>query len=171
MTSQGSPIEGQARIGLGIDLHARGSGLDRPLFLGGVRFDGEPGLAGHSDGDVVCHAVADALLGAVGLGDLGQHFPDTDPAFAGIAGVDLLSRVVALIRGQGFVPRQCDLTVILERPAIAPRREELRRNLAAALDVEPAEVSVKATRPEGLGLAGDGAGCLALVSVAPPGPG
>ena len=162
---------GDNRVGLGIDLHPRGTELERPLFLGGVRFDGEPGLAGHSDGDAVCHAVADALLGAAGLGDLGQHFPDTDPAFAGIAGLDLLSRVVALIRDQGFAARQCDLTVVAHRPAIGPHREEIRRNLASVLEIEPAEVSVKATRPEGLGLTGDGAGCLALVSVARLGPG
>ncbi len=162
---------GDNRVGLGIDLHPRGTELERPLFLGGVRFDGEPGLAGHSDGDAVCHAVADALLGAAGLGDLGQHFPDTDPAFAGIAGLDLLSRVVALIRDRGFAARQCDLTVVAQRPAIGPHREEIRRNLASVLDIEPAEVSVKATRPEGLGLTGDGAGCLALVSVARLGPG
>ena len=170
MTGEGSTT-GDHRVGLGIDLHARGTELERALFLGGVRFDHEPGLAGHSDGDVVCHAVADALLGAAGLGDLGQHFPDTDQAFAGIAGLDLLSRVVALIRDQGFAPRQCDLTVVLERPAIAPHREEIRHHLASALGVEVAEVSVKATRPEGLGLTGDGAGCLALVSVARLGPG
>ncbi|HEX9312057.1 MAG TPA: 2-C-methyl-D-erythritol 2,4-cyclodiphosphate synthase, partial [Actinomycetota bacterium] len=112
-----------------------------------------------------------ALLGAAGLGDLGQHFPDTDQAFAGISGLDLLSRVVSVIREQGFAPRQCDLTVVLERPAIAPHREEIRRNLASSLGVETAEVSVKATRPEGLGLTGDGAGCLALVSVTRLGPG
>jgi 2-C-methyl-D-erythritol 2,4-cyclodiphosphate synthase len=171
VTSEGSPTGGEPRVGLGIDLHARGTGLDRPLFLGGVRFDGEPGLVGHSDGDVVCHAVADALLGAAGLGDLGQHFPDTDQAFAGIAGLDLLSRVAALIRDRGFAPRQCDLTLILERPAVAPHREEIRRNLASILGVDLGEVSVKATRPEGLGLTGDGAGCLALVSVVRLGPG
>jgi len=170
VTGEGTAA-GDNRVGLGIDLHTRGTELEQPLFLGGVRFDGEPGLAGHSDGDVVCHALADALLGAAGLGDLGQHFPDTDQAFAGISGLDLLSRVVSVIREQGFAPRQCDLTVVLERPAIAPHREEIRRNLASSLGVETAEVSVKATRPEGLGLTGDGAGCLALVSVTRLGPG
>lgn len=137
----------------------------RALKLGGVRFDGERGLAGHSDGDVVCHALADALLGAVGLGDIGQHFPDTDPAFEGIGGLELLSRTLALLREGGFAPVGCDLTVISERPAIAPRREEMRRALAGVLIVPVERVSVKATRPEGLGLTGDGAGCLAVATV------
>ena len=153
------------RIGLGVDLHPREVG--RPLYLGGVRFEGEPGLAGHSDGDVLCHAVADALLGAAGLGDLGEHFPDTEPAYEGIAGLDLLARVVALLAERGLVPRACDLTLLAERPRIAGHREEIRRNLAAALALTLDEVSVKATRPEGLGLSGDGAGCIAVASVTP----
>ena len=155
----------ELRIGLGIDLHPRE--LSRPLYLGGVRFEGEPGLAGHSDGDVLCHAVADALLGAAGLGDLGEHFPDTDPEFEGIAGLDLLARVVALLADRGWVPRACDLTLLAERPRIAGHREEIRRNLAAALALPLEDVSVKATRPEGLGLSGDGAGCVAVASVGP----
>jgi 2-C-methyl-D-erythritol 2,4-cyclodiphosphate synthase len=153
------------RVGLGIDLHPVTD--QRALLLGGVRFDGEPGLAGHSDGDVVCHAVADALLGAGGLGDLGQHFPDTDPTFEGIAGLDLLARVVSLLLERGLVPAQCDLTLIAERPRIADRREEIRRNLASAMGLSAQDVSVKATRPEGLGLTGDGAGCLAVATVEP----
>lgn len=153
------------RIGLGVDLHPREIG--RPLYLGGVLFEGEPGLAGHSDGDVLCHAIADALLGAAGLGDIGEHFPDTDPAYEGIAGLDLLARVVALLAERGLAPRTCDLTLLAERPRIASRREEIRRNLAAVLAVTLDEVSVKATRPEGLGLSGDGAGCIAVASVAP----
>jgi 2-C-methyl-D-erythritol 2,4-cyclodiphosphate synthase len=151
------------RVGLGFDVHPRKDG--RPLLLGGVRFDGEPGLAGHSDGDVVCHAVASALLGAAALGDLGDHFPDTDAAFEGIAGLDLLERVVAMLADRGLAPRSCDLTVIAERPRISDRREEVRRTIAAVLATEIAWVSVKATRPEGLGLSGDGAGCMALVTV------
>jgi 2-C-methyl-D-erythritol 2,4-cyclodiphosphate synthase len=139
------------------------------LYLGGVRFEGETGLAGHSDGDVVCHALADALLGAGGLGDLGEHFPDTDPAYEGIAGLDLLARVVALLAERGLAPQGCDLTLLAERPHIAAHREEIRRNLAAALAVAPGVVSVKATRPEGLGLSGDGAGCVAVALVAPLG--
>ena len=154
-----------SRVGLGIDLHPSDAG--RPLFLGGVRFEGEPGLAGHSDGDVICHALADALLGAAGLGDLGQHFPDTDPAYQGIGGLDLLGRVVALLADQELAPDGCDLTLLAQRPHIADRRDAIRRNLAAVLSLEADQVSVKATRPEGLGLSGDGAGCVAIATVAP----
>jgi 2-C-methyl-D-erythritol 4-phosphate cytidylyltransferase/2-C-methyl-D-erythritol 2,4-cyclodiphosphate synthase len=136
-------------------------------MLGGVRFDGV-GLAGHSDGDAVCHALADALLGAAGLGDVGEHFPDTDQRFEGIGGLDLLALVVAKVRVAGLEPVSADLTVLAERPAIAPAREEIRRALAAVLGVASERVSVKATRPEGLGLTGDGVGCLALAVLQPP---
>jgi 2-C-methyl-D-erythritol 2,4-cyclodiphosphate synthase len=152
------------RVGIGFDVHPRGEG--GPLLLGGVHFDGEPGLAGHSDGDVVCHAVASALLGAATLGDLGDHFPDDDPAFEGIAGLELLGRVVAMLADQGLAPAQLDLTVVADRPRIADRREEMRKRLAEALGLGVEDVSVKATRPEGLGLVGDGAGCLAVATVA-----
>ena len=150
-------------VGLGFDVHAFATG--RPLVLGGIGFEGE-GLAGHSDGDVVCHALADAILGAVALGDVGEHFPDTDPAFAGIGGLDLLGRVVGMVRDAGAHPVSADLTVVAERPSIAPAREEMRRALGAALDVATERVSVKATRPEGLGLTGEGVGCLAIVLLA-----
>ncbi|MGZ5327239.1 MAG: 2-C-methyl-D-erythritol 2,4-cyclodiphosphate synthase [Actinomycetota bacterium] len=148
------------RVGLGFDVHPRAEG--RPMWLGGLRFDGVDGLAGHSDGDAVCHALADALLGAASLGDVGGHFPDTDPAVAGIAGSTLLGRSATLVREAGFEVASCDVTVICERPAVAPRRDEMRATLAAVLGIDPGAVSVKATRPEGLGLAGDGAGCLAI---------
>ena len=151
------------RVGLGIDLHAWDP--DRPLVLGGVRFDHEPGLAGHSDGDVVCHALADALLGAAGLGDVGQHFPDSDPAFQGIGGLDLLGRTVALLADAGRTAESCDLTVVAERPHVSPRRDEIRAALATTLGVPADAVSVKATRPEGLGLSGDGVGCFAVAIV------
>ena len=147
-------------VGLGFDVHAFGPG--RPLMLGGVLVDGEDGLAGHSDGDVVCHALADAMLGAAALGDLGEHFPDTDPALAGIGGLDLLARVVGLVREAGCSPASADLTVIADRPAIAPLRDEIRRELCGAIGVSAERVSVKATRPEGLGLTGDGIGCMAI---------
>lgn len=150
----------EQRFGLGFDAHPFGVG--RTLFLGGVRFDEEPGLTGHSDGDAVCHALADALLGAAGLGDVGEHFPESDERLEGIEGLDLLSRAVAKIRVRGFSAWSADLTVIAERPAIAPRRDEMRHNLASALNVPVERLSVKATRPEGLGLTGDGVGCLAL---------
>jgi len=154
-------VDDAPRVGLGFDVHR--SDASRPLFLGGVPFDGEPGLAGHSDGDAVCHAVADALLGAASLGDVGEHFPDTDPGVAGIAGMELLSRVVFKLHALGLAPASCDVTVIGERPAIAPRRSELQASLARTLGIPPDRVSVKATRPEGLGLTGDGIGALALV--------
>jgi 2-C-methyl-D-erythritol 2,4-cyclodiphosphate synthase len=150
----------EQRFGLGFDAHPFGTG--RTLFLGGARFDGEPGLTGHSDGDVVCHAVADALLGAAALGDLGEHFPETDDRLEGIEGLDLLARTVAKVRVRGLAPWSADLTVVAERPPIAPRRDEMRRNLASALNVPLDRLSLKATRPEGLGLTGEGIGCLAL---------
>ena len=153
------------RVGLGIDLHPWAE--ERPLHLAGVRFEGHPGLAGHSDGDVVCHAVADALLGAAVLGDIGGHFPDDDPSFRGLGGLDLLARIVGLLAEAGAIPRGCDVTYLAHRPLIASRREEMRRNLAAALNVPVDRVSVKATRPEGLGLTGDGAGCWAVATVDP----
>jgi 2-C-methyl-D-erythritol 2,4-cyclodiphosphate synthase len=152
------------RVGLGFDVHRREVG--RALMLGGVRFDGEVGLAGHSDGDAVCHALADALLGAAGLGDVGEHFPETDPRLAGIDGLELLSRAVAKVRVAGFDPVSADVTVIAERPQISPSREEIRRRLAATLGIAAERLSVKATRPEGLGLSGEGAGCLALAVLA-----
>jgi 2-C-methyl-D-erythritol 2,4-cyclodiphosphate synthase len=151
-------------VGMGFDVHAFEPG--RPLRLGGVRFDAREGLAGHSDGDVVCHALADALLGAVALGDVGEHFPETDPAFAGIGGLDLVGRVVGMVRTAGAHPVSADLTVIAERPSITPVRDAMRRALCGTLGVPTERVSVKATRPEGLGLTGDGIGCLALVVLA-----
>ena len=153
-----------ARVGLGFDVHPMDA--SRELWLGGVRFEGEPGLAGHSDGDAVCHAIADALLGAAALGDIGQHFPDTDPAVEGITGVRLLRAVLALLRDDtGLGPVSCDVTVLCERPAIEPRREEMRATLAGVLEIPVERVSVKATRPEGLGLSGDGVGCFALATL------
>jgi 2-C-methyl-D-erythritol 2,4-cyclodiphosphate synthase len=153
----------EPRFGLGFDSHP--ADADRPLLLGGVAFQGA-GLAGHSDGDVVCHALADALLGAAALGDIGEHFPDTDPAVAGIAGPELLRRTVGLLRGAGLSTRSCDLVILADRPLVGPRRDEIRASLAESLGIDVDRVSVKATRPEGLGLTGDGVGCLALAVVA-----
>jgi len=158
--------EAPVRVGLGVDVHPRDD--PRPLFLGGVRFEGEPGLAGHSDADVVCHALADALLGAAGLVDIGDHFPDTDPAVRGISGIDLLGRVAAMLREAGHEPRSCDLVVLAERPRLAEARDRMRAALAGALGLPADAVSVKATRPEGLGLSGDGIGCFAVALVSPP---
>ncbi|MEX0983886.1 MAG: 2-C-methyl-D-erythritol 2,4-cyclodiphosphate synthase [Actinomycetota bacterium] len=162
MTDPGgsSPIP---RTGLGFDVHRFSAG--RPLVLGGVPFDHELGLAGHSDGDVVCHALADALLGAVALGDVGDHFPETDPAFEGIAGPALLARTVGVLAEAGARPWSCDVSVICDRPSIAPERAAMRSALAEVLGVALENVSVKATRPEGLGLQPDGIGCLAIAVV------
>jgi 2-C-methyl-D-erythritol 2,4-cyclodiphosphate synthase len=156
----------EQRFGIGFDAHRFGPG--RELFLAGTRFEGEPGLVGHSDGDVVCHAVADALLGAAVLGDVGEHFSEHDERFAGIEGLDLLARAIAKVRVRGFAPWSTDVTVVAERPAIAPRRDEMRRNLASTLNVPLDRLSVKATRPEALGLTGDGIGCLALAVLSGP---
>jgi 2-C-methyl-D-erythritol 2,4-cyclodiphosphate synthase len=150
------------RVGLGFDVHPRDAG--RALRLGSIRFEGEDGLAGHSDGDAVCHAIADAVLGAAALGDVGEQFPDTDPEIAGISGSELLTRTIDLVHEQaGLRPESCDLTVVCDRPAIAPRRDEMRGRLASILRLPVDRVSVKATRPEGLGLQGEGVGCLAVV--------
>jgi 2-C-methyl-D-erythritol 2,4-cyclodiphosphate synthase len=151
-------------VGLGFDVHPRQEG--RPLLLAGVSFEGEQGLAGHSDGDAVCHAVADALLGAAALGDVGEHFPDTDPATVGIGGLKLLGMTVVILAGSGLRPSGCDVTVICEQPAIGPRREEMRDRLAGVLGIEIDRISVKASRPEGLGLSGEGIGCLAIATLA-----
>ena len=155
--------ERTARSGLGFDVHRFSE--HRLLWLGGVLFDDEDGLVGHSDGDVVCHAVADALLGAAALGDLGEQFPDTDPSLAGIEGRRLLRETVQRLVGAGYAPTSVDVTVICERPSIAPRRDEMRAEVASCLGVSVDKVSVKATRPEGLGLAGDGVGCLAIATI------
>jgi 2-C-methyl-D-erythritol 2,4-cyclodiphosphate synthase len=151
------------RSGLGFDVHRFSE--HRPLWLAGVRFEGEDGLIGHSDGDVVCHAIADALLGAAALGDLGELFPDTDPGIEGIEGRELLRSVVTRVRDAGLSLSSIDATVICDRPTIAPRRDDMRRELAGCLAIGVDRVSVKATRPEGLGLAGDGVGCLAIAVV------
>jgi 2-C-methyl-D-erythritol 4-phosphate cytidylyltransferase / 2-C-methyl-D-erythritol 2,4-cyclodiphosphate synthase len=150
-------------IGLGFDVHAFGAG--RELWLGGLLFEGEDGLSGHSDGDVVCHAVADALLGAIAMGDIGERFPETAPEIAGIGGSDLLGRTVRVLSDRGRAPVSMDVTVVCDRPLIAPRRDEMRDRLAAISGIPVDRVSVKATRPEGLGLIGDGIGCLALAVV------
>ena len=153
------------RVGLGFDVHPRGG--QRPLMLAGVRFDGEDGLQGHSDGDAVCHALADAMLGGASLGDVGDHFPDSDPAIEGIAGVDLVARTRALVARAGLAVRSCDLTVICERPSIAASRQSMRGSLASVLGLPIESISVKATRPEGLGLQGDGVGCIAIAVLGP----
>ena len=155
------------RVGQGFDVHPFAGDDDRPLVLGGVPFPGERGLAGHSDADVVAHAVTDALLGAAGLGDLGQHFPDTDPAFAGADSLDLLRRAVAEVRAAGWTPENVDCTVVLETPTLAPRRAEMQAALTAAVG---ADVTVKGKRAEGLGALGrrEGIACFAVALVSRP---
>ena len=153
----------ESAVGLGFDVHPFAE--DGELWLGGLLFEGEDGLLGHSDGDVVCHAVADALLGAVASGDIGEHFPEADPGTAGISGEELLARTLRILSEMGHVPVSMDVTVVCERPQIAPRRNEMRERLAAISGIPVDRVSVKATRPEGLGMAGNGIGCLALAMV------
>jgi 2-C-methyl-D-erythritol 2,4-cyclodiphosphate synthase len=155
--------EALPRSGLGFDVHRFSE--HRDLWLGGVLFDDEDGLIGHSDGDVVCHAAADALFGAAALGDLGTHFPDTDPTIEGIPGRTLLRETVRLLAEAGYMPTSLDVTLICDRPSIAPRRDDMRAEVAQCLGLTIDRVSVKATRPEGLGLAGDGVGCLAIATI------
>ncbi|HET6773510.1 MAG TPA: 2-C-methyl-D-erythritol 2,4-cyclodiphosphate synthase [Acidimicrobiales bacterium] len=160
------PADGpRVRVGQGYDVHPFSDDPDRPLVLGGVAFPGERGLAGHSDADVIAHAVIDALLGAAGLGDIGGHFPDTDPAWAGADSIDLLCRAVADVRAAGWQPQNVDCTVVLDAPRLAPRREAIHERLAEAVG---APVTVKGKRPEGLGALGRGEGvaCLAVALVA-----
>jgi len=140
------------RIGHGYDVHRLVTG--RKCILGGVAIPHETGLAGHSDADVLTHAVMDALLGALALGDIGGHFPDTDPQYAGADSLLLLRRVVALVREQGYQLGNLDATVLAQAPRLAPYLPQIRRNLADVLDCEPDRVSVKATTEEGLGFTG-----------------
>ena len=147
------------RIGHGYDVHRLVEG--RRLILGGVDVPWERGLLGHSDADVLTHAVMDALLGAAGLGDIGRHFPDTDPAYAGADSLKLLAYVVALLRERGFTVGNVDATVLAQRPKLAPHIPQMRDNLARTMEVGPEQVNVKATTEEGLGFTGSGEGMAA----------
>ena len=151
------------RTGIGIDSHRFESG--RRLVLGGVEIPYERGLAGHSDADVLAHAIADALLGAAGLGDIGQHFPDTDEAWRDADSIELLRTVVARVAEKGYAVEHVDVTVMLERPKLAPHREAIEASLAAILG----SVNVKATTGEGMGFVGrgEGAAALAVATIAP----
>jgi 2-C-methyl-D-erythritol 2,4-cyclodiphosphate synthase len=148
------------RTGLGIDTHAFAAG--RPLILGGVDIPHEEGLAGHSDADVLTHAVIDALLGAAGLGDIGQHFPDTDPRFKDADSLELLRAVVVHLSERGWAIGNVDATVVLEQPKLAPYRDAIRASLAAALGLPEDAVNVKATTGERMGFVGRGEGAAAL---------
>jgi len=139
------------RIGMGYDIHRLVDG--RRLLLGGVAIPYTKGLMGHSDADVLTHAICDALLGAAGLGDIGRHFPDTDPASAGIDSLDLLSRVMDMI-GDGWDIVNLDATVIAEEPKISPYRNQIRKRLAGILGIDADRINIKATTAEGLGAVG-----------------
>jgi 2-C-methyl-D-erythritol 2,4-cyclodiphosphate synthase len=155
------------RVGQGIDVHAFSEDPARRLVLGGVDLSGQgvPGLDGHSDADAVAHAIADAVLGAAGLGDLGRHLPDTDPALRDADSLDLLGRVVALAADAGWVPVNADCTVVAEQPKLAPHVDRMAELLSGVLG---APVNVKATRAEGLGALGraEGVACTAVVLLA-----
>ncbi len=148
------------RIGQGYDVHRLVTG--RPLVLGGERIDFERGLEGHSDADVLLHALGDALLGAAGLGDLGQHFPPSDERWRGADSVDLLRRIVELVHGAGWRVVNADLTLLAEAPRLAPHRDRIRARVARVLGVEVAAVGLKATTNEGLGAIGRGEGMAAF---------
>jgi 2-C-methyl-D-erythritol 2,4-cyclodiphosphate synthase len=147
------------RIGLGVDAHAFGDGI--PLVLGGVRVEHPRGLAGHSDGDVIAHALTDALLGAAGLADLGALFPSDDERYRGADSLVLLAEAYRQVRAAGFELVSADCVLIGEAPRIAPHRDGMRSRLAGALDVEPARVNVRATTTDGLGFTGRGEGLAA----------
>lgn len=147
------------RIGHGYDVHRLAEG--RRLILGGVDIPWEKGLLGHSDADVLTHAVMDALLGAAGLGDIGRHFPDTDPAYAGADSLKLLEHVVGLLRERGFAVGNVDATILAQRPKLAPHIPRMRDNLARVMGIDPGRVNVKATTEEGLGFTGSGEGIAA----------
>ena len=157
------------RIGSGFDVHAFGPGDH--VVLGGVRIPHSAGLVAHSDGDVVLHALADALLGAIAAGDIGQHFPDSDPAWRGADSRALLRRVALEVAVRGLRVVNCDITVLAQAPRVAPHREAMRANIAADLAVDVADVSVKATTTEGLGFVGrrEGIAAQAVVLLARPG--
>jgi 2-C-methyl-D-erythritol 2,4-cyclodiphosphate synthase len=151
------------RIGFGYDAHRLVVGRD--LIIGGVNIPYDLGLQGHSDADVLIHAVCDALLGAAGLGDLGRHFPDTDPDLEGVSSVVILKRVAEMIRNEGFELQNLDTTVVTEAPKLAPYIEPMIATIADALEVNPRQVSVKATTTEGMGFTGRGEGMAAYAVV------
>ena len=140
------------RVGLGYDIHRFAEG--RRLVLGGVEFEGEVGLLGHSDADVLTHAVIDALLGAVGMGDIGEHFPDTDERWRDASSMEMLRAVRQMLEADNYQPVNVDVSLAAERPRLSPGVEAMRRNLASMLGIAPSFVSIKATTAEGLGAIG-----------------
>ncbi len=151
------------RIGSGFDVHAFGPGDH--VMLGGVRIAHTHGVLAHSDGDVLLHALCDALLGAAGLGDIGQHFPDSDPRWRGAASASFVRAAISLIGERGYVVANADLTLLAEAPRIGPHRDAIRRSIAELLQVESDAVNVKATTTEKLGFTGRGEGLAAMASV------
>jgi 2-C-methyl-D-erythritol 2,4-cyclodiphosphate synthase len=147
------------RIGHGVDVHRLVPG--RKLILGGVEIPWDKGLLGHSDADVVCHALSNALLGALGAGDIGQHFPDSDPQYKDVSSLALLRSVMARVKARGFRLGNTDLTILAEKPKLAPYREAMQKRLAEALEVDPAAVNIKATSGEKLGFIGREEGMMA----------
>ena len=158
------PEECPVRVGIGYDVHRFAPG--RTLVLGGVEIPYEMGLDGHSDADVLLHAIMDALLGAAGLGDIGRHFPDTDPAYKGASSLELLRRVVQRLREAGWRVGNVDATVVLERPRLGPYVPAMRERIAAVLEVSPERVNIKATTNEGMGFVGAGEGVVAYATAA-----
>ena len=144
------------RIGHGYDVHRLSEG--RKLILGGVEIPHTVGLLGHSDADVLLHAIMDALLGAAALGDIGKHFPDTDPAYKGISSVELLKHVGGLLAEHGYRIGNIDATIIAQRPKMAPHIQAMRENTAKALNIDVDQINIKATTEEGLGFTGEGLG-------------
>ena len=147
------------RIGMGYDVHRLTEG--RPLIMGGVEIPYEKGLLGHSDADVLLHAVMDALLGAAAMGDIGKHFPDTDPAYRGISSLELLKRVGRLLEESYFLVENIDATIIAQAPKMRPYIDRMRQNIADVLKIDISQINVKATTEEGLGFTGSGAGISA----------
>ncbi|OGQ07176.1 MAG: hypothetical protein A3G32_04175 [Deltaproteobacteria bacterium RIFCSPLOWO2_12_FULL_40_28] len=153
------------KTGIGYDVHRLVD--DRPLIIGGVTIPHKQGLLGHSDADILCHAISDALLGAAALGDLGQHFPDTDPKYKGVSSIQLLKAVLALVRNKGFDISHIDSVLIAEEPKMAPYREQMRTHIAKTLEVNENCISIKATTEEGLGFTGtkQGMACWAIATL------
>ena len=159
LIDEGKGVDNKMRIGMGYDVHRLVQ--DRKLIMGGVEIPYEKGLLGHSDADVLLHAIMDALLGAAALGDIGKHFPDTDPAYKGISSMKLLTHVGKLLEENRFLIENIDATIIAQAPKMRPHIEQMRANIADALKIETEQVNVKATTEEGLGFTGAGEGISA----------
>jgi 2-C-methyl-D-erythritol 2,4-cyclodiphosphate synthase len=164
-TSPPSDAGAQYRVGIGYDSHR--FALGRPLTLGGILIPSEVGLAGHSDADAICHAITDAILGAAGMGDIGEMFPDTDPANKGRDSIGMLEAAVRRLAAAGYKVGQIDVSVITETPRLSPHREKIRARLAAALGIDSTSVSVKGKTNEGMGWIGrkEGLACIAVATL------